>query len=169
MNRDNHYEENKLWRLIRILSLIGIIISLMLSSILLISGKINKKGILPIKEITIEDKFRSASGTFYEFSDIQKIEQIAQTIAKSHKYKLNVFDCTDFTKSLVGNLTKSGYDARCIMGYKKQNPKQVFHAWTEVNLSGEIIWIESTTGEIVTEENKPYYKPLKGYKKYRCF
>ena len=105
-------------------------------------------------KVLIEDKKFNIT---YTNPAYKEIELIAKNVSQSHVYELNKYDCTDFTKALVSNLKQEGYDAYCVVG-DWIGKKNLFHAWTEVNLSGEIIWVESTTGEIII--NKENYKFL---------
>lgn len=81
----------------------------------------------------------------------QLLNTTARKVADSHEYKLHKFDCTDFSEELVGRLNHLGFDAYCVFGRAK-HLNYPFHTWTEVNINGTLIQIESTTGEIVNQQ-----------------
>ena len=65
------------------------------------------------------------------------IQETAQKVAENNKYKLHSFDCTDFSKELVGRLKHQNLNAYCIFGVLK-NSDYPLHSWVEINLNGEL-------------------------------
>jgi hypothetical protein len=86
-------------------------------------------------------------------TDIELISEIALNVSQSHEYELNVFDCTDFSKELIKRLTAWNYKADCIAGFN-DNADYKPHTWVEVELNGEYIQIEATTGEVIISQDK---------------
>lgn len=87
------------------------------------------------------------------------IEEEAFKVFSSHEYKIHKFDCTDFSKELASNLRNKGFNAYCVFGILK-GASYPLHTWVEVKIYDSFIWVESTNGEIVEEENKDNYKLL---------
>jgi len=95
----------------------------------------------------------------------------AWQVAYSRPYEIYVFDCDDFSKLLVERLTQQDYnaymeisqdakDGYCNIAtpiYEKHllKRKSYCHAWVILNLNGNEIPIEATTGEVI---DPTYYK-----------
>lgn len=86
-----------------------------------------------------------------ELSKVEKIEQIAQAVYNEREYKLNVYDCTQFSDRLRRELNQVGINAYCQAGWysKEYTP----HTWVEINDPElGIIEVEATAGIIVDKE-----------------
>jgi GT2 family glycosyltransferase len=76
-------------------------------------------------------------------------QRIAEEVASSHEYSPD-YNCDDFTRELVRRLREAGYEAERVEGYAlwcQDGTSRCRHAWTKLT-----IYIESTTGEILTPE-----------------
>lgn len=97
--------------------------------------------------------------------NITYIIEISKNVSSSHMYEFQKFDCTEFSEELSGKLREKGYDAYCVYGiYRPGN--YPYHTWTEVNLNGTYLEIESTGGFIITPED--YELNYKTLVKGRC-
>lgn len=89
---------------------------------------------------------------------LDKISIIAEQVADSHEYKLNVYDCTQFSEELVNRLNESGYGSYCVAGYlwelddQGHKFKKKYHTWVEVNTSYGVIPVEATRGYIIDSQ-----------------
>ena len=84
---------------------------------------------------------------------IKEVSQIALDVADSHTYSKTypkIYDCTDFSKELIKQLNKSGYQSKCLFGYYKGKG---LHTWVLVNINYDGLFIqlpiESTSGELI--------------------
>lgn len=77
----------------------------------------------------------------YEFVNI------AKAIAKANNYSLENYNCVNYTIDLVNELHKNNYEAHFISGDAFNLTDNATHAFTKLCL-----YIESTTGEILTSE-----------------
>lgn len=94
-------------------------------------------------------------------------------IADNHTYILGKYDCSQFSRDLVIDLKNKGINAYCVTGYVNlKNESMSFfqklingHTWVEVNIEGDIIGIEATSGFIIPSNiyNERYISQLKGY------
>lgn len=117
------------------------------------------------KFIKIEpEKIYLALETDYspEIRDFQKIIKIAEEVASSYEYKLDIYDCTDFSKELIKRLIKEGYKAQCTAGYLfYEDSTYVNHTWVSVWIKEIRFEIESTGGYVIDEEDYNHnYKVL---------
>jgi hypothetical protein len=80
------------------------------------------------------------------------LEETATKVAKSHEYKLHVFDCTQFSKELIARLKEQGFNARCMYGKLPNAEGYKLHTWVEVNYMDNIIEVESTGGFVISDE-----------------
>lgn len=97
----------------------------------------------------------------------REIELIARNVSQSTEYKLNRYDCTQFSRDLVRNLSKINVSAYCVFGYIK-NPNKINvqgHTFVGLNISGKEIFIESTGGYYISEKefNETYKILNRGY------
>jgi hypothetical protein len=93
---------------------------------------------------------------------LDKIQEVAYNNANAREYVLWKYDCTDFSKDLVKELNKTlNISAYCVFGETIPREGYYLHTWVEVNLSGRIIPIEATNGEVLINETgyyDDYYK-----------
>lgn len=95
---------------------------------------------------------------------IEQIEEIAREVANSHEYKLNSYDCTDFSSELVKRLKEKGYKAQCTGGYYNLHGERFGHTWVSLWIENQRVEIESTKGYFIDEnEFKNYEIEIEGY------
>lgn len=98
-----------------------------------------------------------------------EISSVADNVSNSHEYKINKYDCTDFSRDLVKELNRTwNVSAYCVFGiikgefagngYKLFNP---LHTWVGINISGTEYYIEATAGYIVPNNSMNNYKMIK--------
>jgi hypothetical protein len=86
-------------------------------------------------------------------SKIDKINQIAWAVANERNYTLGRYDCTQFSKRLVGELRDLGLRAYCRAGIFESDNKRTPHTWVEVNDTElGMIRIEATAGYIIPDD-----------------
>lgn len=95
------------------------------------------------KRIDYLEKKMDELRPFYEW------ELIALDIASSHIHIPDIFDCTDFSKKLIEEYKKKGYEPICIFGdyYNENEQKYVSHTWIELP-----IYIDATSGVVITPD-----------------
>jgi hypothetical protein len=81
-----------------------------------------------------------------------KFQQIAEEVANKNMYSIPNYVCDDFTRNLIYELYKAGYDADSVRGYalwcnSNKDPYKCRHVWTKIT-----VYIESVTGEILDPE-----------------
>jgi regulatory protein YycI of two-component signal transduction system YycFG len=81
-----------------------------------------------------------------------RFQQIAEEVANKNTYSIPDYICDDFTRDLIYELYKAGYDADSVKGYAlwcdpDKDPYECRHIWTKVT-----VYIESATGEILDPE-----------------
>ena len=99
---------------------------------------------------------------------MSKIERIALNVSSSQEYKVNKYDCTEFSLELVKRLKDINVSAYCIFGVLKgdyeigsktlHNP---LHSWVGVDINNETYFIEATGGYIVADDELEKYKVVK--------
>jgi hypothetical protein len=107
--------------------------------------------------------FHYSDGDIHRRALFEDLEKTAQEVAAAHEYELHVFDCTDFSEELGEKLREKGYDAYCVFGFLETSDYRN-HTWIEVNISGDLLEIESTQGFIIDEDyfNENYIVLSKG-------
>lgn len=98
------------------------------------------------------------------FSKEQAIDIINQTlknISESHDYVRGVYDCSQYSQDLVEALKEKGISAYCVLGIVEVENKSYGHVWVEVIIEDKLFALESTSGNIVGNETKAIYKPLR--------
>ena len=94
---------------------------------------------------------------------------IAKNISLSNNYDSNRYNCWDYATGLKRALLNAGYnDTKIVAGIVDCNSSlfdmkicKLFggsHNWIELKLGNQTIWIEATNGQIITEEEKQFYK-----------
>jgi hypothetical protein len=80
---------------------------------------------------------------------------IADNLANERSYKLNGYNCVNYSNELVRRLDQAGYDAMTIDGqlYYENGSFKGFHRWVELK-----VIIEATTGEIIPIEDYYLYQ-----------
>lgn len=82
--------------------------------------------------------------------NLSYLEQLAITISNSHKYQLDIYDCTQFTMQFVNESTKAGYKCR----YASGTDTRIWncHSWPQCELNGKTYNFEVTPpyGGLVT-------------------
>jgi hypothetical protein len=101
-------------------------------------------------------------------TEVEEISKIAKEVASAHKYKVDEYDCTQFSLELKKKLIEKGYDAYCQSGVYRTESKRYdaagnylgpngimrndsLHIWVAINLEGKPIPIEATNGEIISD------------------
>lgn len=137
------------------LILIGMLIFLIFS---LVNAELNNQFKQEVNQINKQTINLSLEKDYYSsVLDFEKIETIAQEVANSHEYKLNVFDCTDFSKELVNKLKENGYTSRCTAGNYWLSD-YTNHTWVSVWINGNRFEIESTNGYFISNEDYKTYE-----------
>ena len=95
-------------------------------------------------------------------------KEIALNIATSCNYDALKYNCWDYSTDLKRALVKAGYDAKIVLGIVDCNSGLFdyticksfagLHNWVVLKLGNQTIWIEATTGQVIQDENKKYYK-----------
>ena len=80
------------------------------------------------------------------------IKEAAREVADSREYKLNVFDCTDFSKKLVKELKKEKIKSQCSAGYYLKETDYLAHTWVSVFIDYLRIEVEATGGYIIPKK-----------------
>lgn len=104
-----------------------------------------------------------------ELSLDDKIFIIANNVSQNHEYKINKYDCTDFSRELVKQLnTQLNISSYCIFGklsgeyhgdnWVLHNP---LHTWVGINITGEERYVEATAGYIVPRGAMDEYHVIK--------
>jgi hypothetical protein len=90
------------------------------------------------------------------------ISAIAKNVSESHEYQEVSYDCTQFSEELVRQLkAQLNLSAYCVVGKVELfNGTWGGHDWVEININGDIIPIEATSGEIILLDYNKRYKPL---------
>lgn len=90
------------------------------------------------------------------------ISAIAKNVSESHEYQLMTYDCTQFSEELVKQLKKQlNLSAYCVTGKVALiDGTWGGHDWVEINLNGDIIPIDATSGEIIIFDYSSRYKIL---------
>ena len=78
--------------------------------------------------------------------DIDKINNLAFTISTAKEYKLDIYDCTQYSKDLKVQLRKEGFNAICITGRMKVKGIWIEHNW--VLIKDINIFVEATPDDI---------------------
>lgn len=93
-----------------------------------------------------------------------KIQQIADNVS-NHFYKFGIYDCTQFSETLIKELKKINVSAYCLSGYYSCNDVIGLHTWSAVIIDNKTYHIESTSGEFIndTEYKKCYKEMVRGY------
>lgn len=87
-------------------------------------------------------------------SIIELIKDIADNVS-NHEYKLNEYDCTQFSEELVSRLKKIGIKSECISGYYNYS---IPHTWVKVYVNNSEIYIEATGGYIIEDREYKNYE-----------
>jgi len=82
---------------------------------------------------------------------LQQIYDIAYLNAQEHEYKLQVYDCTQFSESLVKKLRNLGYKAQCTAGFNYESDYPP-HTWVSFWIDNTRYEIEATNGEFIPQE-----------------
>jgi hypothetical protein len=91
---------------------------------------------------------------------LKEIEQIALNVS-NHSFISNVYDCSDFSKTLVENLKSINVSAYCVSGFYKSIP----HTFVGLILNNKTYYVEATNGFFISDKDfKENYIILKeGY------
>jgi hypothetical protein len=97
-------------------------------------------------------------------STLEQIRVIIENVSQSHTFIQGIFDCTNFAIADVQELKKINVSAYCVYGYYFGNGNVGLHTWIEINLSGTIYPIETTSGFFINPQdyNISYKKMGKG-------
>jgi hypothetical protein len=143
-----------------------IIIGLVIALMIFLIESIKAEQVTMIGTYPAKYTFKYDDNEAHREAVYQIISVIATDVANSHVYKLNVFDCTDFSKELLSKLKKKGFNAQCIFGELPNSKGYKLHTWVEVNYSNNIIEVESTGGFIIPDDM--FKKDYVIYSKGRC-
>jgi len=97
--------------------------------------------------------------SYFETSEYQIKQELLPVLeenANEREYELHVYDCTDFSKSLVKKLTKLGFKAKCMAG-SVSHFEYKDHTWVIVEIEGKEYPIESTGGYFINSEEYKNY------------
>lgn len=83
------------------------------------------------------------------------IENIAWNVSQAQEYKRGSYDCKNFSRDLVMNLSQNNLMAYCIWGYVNYNNSWSKHQWVEIIIDNQVIPLEATNGFII--DNQIYY------------
>lgn len=91
------------------------------------------------------------------WEETELIKEVAKRVSEEREYKLDLYDCTQFSSKLVKELKKEGIKAQCTAGYYLED---VPHTWVSVFLDDLRIEVEATRGYIIPtkEFEKDYNK-----------
>lgn len=98
-------------------------------------------------------------------SIIFEISKVAKNVS-NHSYAENIYDCTEFSKDLVKQLSGSGIASYCVSGFYINESNVSFrHTWVELKIDNETIDIEATRGLFIPKENysRLYRSTSKGF------
>ena len=102
--------------------------------------------------------------------NLTEIKNVAKFVANLRPYEVDVWDCSEYSKTLRDLLKNLGYDAKRIGGLSITGETCLYdkdcdeyqecineicwgpHAWTRVKLNNTEINIESTNGKIISFE-----------------
>lgn len=93
-----------------------------------------------------------------------QIEITAKKVAYKKDYVKSVYDCSDFSRDLAGNLSEVGISAYCVSGFYNCDGIQG-HTWVSVMVGNETYNVEVTQGYIIDDKEykKCYLEVSKGY------
>ncbi len=120
-------------------------------------------GLPPKQEITITTirptiiTYERHIDYYSEELSLLEIEQLSEENTWNKEYKLHVYDCTQFSESLVKTLKSKGYKAQCTAG-NNWAFDYTNHTWVSVWVGENRFEIESTTGEILNKEQYSTYE-----------
>jgi len=97
-------------------------------------------------------------GVVPNWEEIKLIKAVARRVSESHEYKLDYFDCTDFSKKLVRELRKEKIKAQCSAGYYLGETNYPEHTWVSVFVGDLRIEVEATGGYIIKDEDYESYE-----------
>lgn len=103
-------------------------------------------------------KISEQESQIYQIQSLFPFMQIAKNNANAHKWEYGVYDCTDFSRDLILNLQKEGYNAYMKTGFwydlgnnscslSNYEKFRCLHNWVIVEVP-----IEATTGGIIPLE-----------------
>jgi hypothetical protein len=98
-------------------------------------------------------------------SIFEQIQKVADNVSY-HKYKLGVYDCSQFSFALVEQLKAINISAYCVAGVFNNGFIHGLHTWTQLILENKTYNIESTKGEFISD--KDYNNNYKVIKKGLC-
>jgi hypothetical protein len=81
------------------------------------------------------------------------IERVASDVSNDHEYRLNVYDCTDFSRELRLRLLNLGIKSECTTGLYTGQEGSPKHTWITIYYNNLEIPIESTGGYIIDPED----------------
>lgn len=91
-----------------------------------------------------------------------RFEKIAAHVADDYEYSVHIFDCSEFSDELYNRLIYAGYEHVRVEGGCRPDKNNsaladydACHAWVVITLGNEEIFIEATSGAIMS---KPYYR-----------
>ncbi len=92
---------------------------------------------------------------------LYQIKEIAKEVANKTEYKLNVYDCTEFSRDLIKELNNLEIESYCVYGNYYEltdhgnyvTKKTSKHTWVAVDYQNKIFYIEATKGEIIDHDN----------------
>lgn len=94
--------------------------------------------------------------------NFKEISKLAQDNLFNKTYKKHVYDCSNFSQSLVDTLNDKGYTAFCSYGNYVNGSEVYLHTWVSVySVNNETIFqVEATNGNIIYPEDyeKHYFK-----------
>lgn len=77
-----------------------------------------------------------------------EVEEVANTLAATHFYIPDVYDCTEFSEALVRQLSDRGYECGVVHGTHNGTPHD--YVWVKVH-------IEATNGHIINSSQMKLY------------
>lgn len=108
------------------------------------------------ESIRIEDKI-----VVRTYTQIDRIQEIALNVSKSHEYIFGKFMCSDFAKALHEELTNNNFSSAIATGTVNCSTglwdadmcsKNNAHSWVIVYLDKQTMQIESITGELIPND-----------------
>jgi hypothetical protein len=100
-------------------------------------------------------------------STLEKIMMMASNVSNSHEFVQGLYDCSQYSIDLKKNLTAENISSFCVYGYYKDYHLLALHTWVQTSLNGEIINIEATSGDIIS--NETFFEHYKIIGKGVCF